>query len=216
MKLKGKTSSLFKKEKHQTYAGPQSELEPFSSTRFSFSALSCAGRGGMSLEGLALPVIPPVSYAFHGHCWVKWEGATLAGSNCLAKGQRARSRAAKKQLQKRWYSAALVAGVPGEQGSLLSAALKSRWRTYALRWALDICVGRWYLHHLLAGWSGSLTSALSPYVRLCCLWQSTGQRVPPLPVFSSNHFGKGRQTPPPETSSQQCYFKDKLTRLKAF
>jgi len=61
----------------------------------------------MSLEGLALPVIPPVSYTTHEHCWVKQGGAGLAGSYRLAKGRRAGSREAKKQLPKR-----LILGCP--------------------------------------------------------------------------------------------------------
>lgn len=39
-----------------------------------------------------------------------------------------------------------------------------------------------------------LMSALWAYIRLC-LWQSSSQHIPLLPVFSSNYSGKGRQIP---------------------
>lgn len=107
--------------------------------------------------------------------------------------------------------------VPEERRSLLRAEFKSWWRMYTLCWALDKRVGPWHLHQLLTARPGSLSSAVLPYFGPYCSRLSTGQCAPPLPAISSNSFGKARQTPPPETSSQQCYFKDKLKRhSKAF
>lgn len=63
--------------------------------------------------------------------------------------------------------------------------------------------------------AGSLTSALLSYATpgfLAC-----GTLLASASVFSNNHSGTGRWTLPPETSSQQCYFKDKLQgHCKAF
>lgn len=95
MKLKGKTSSLVKKTKQDTYADPQRELEPFSPTRFSFPALSSAWRGGIFLEGLTLCLVAPALTPSTSAAGLS-KGARLAGSNHLAKGQRAGSGEAKK------------------------------------------------------------------------------------------------------------------------
>lgn len=77
----------------------------------------------MSLEGLALPIIPPVPYALHKHCWVKRGGAKLAGSDCLAESWEWRSK--KTAAEAVHNSATLMAGVLGEQGCPSRAALKS-------------------------------------------------------------------------------------------
>lgn len=69
----------------------------------------------MSLEGLALPVFPPVSYALHEHCRVKRGGARLAGSNCLAKGQRAGSGEAKKKKKKQLQRLSMLSYPRGQR-----------------------------------------------------------------------------------------------------
>lgn len=165
----------------------------------------------MSLNGLIWPVFPPVSYSPHEHWWVKQGGARLTGSDTLAKGWRAGSKEAKKQLQK-----LLIVSYPHgwhSRGAGISPkhSLKSQWRMHVLHWALDTCVGQWYLHHLLAGWCGSLTSAL-PYIGFVACGSLLAKIFLRFLCFPATILAKGgRQTPSPATSSLQCYFKDKHT-----
>lgn len=171
----------------------------------------------MALEGVVLPAIPPVSYATHEHCWVKRGGARLAASHCLAKGWRAGSREAKKQLQK-----ALIlsyhrgrrsrgAGVSPERSLEISVENVRRCaEPWAHVWDGGIPPPARRLKRYPDLSSLTLHEALL-FVAFC--WPAGSS----MPTFSSDRFGRGRQTRPPETSSQQCDFKDKVARhCKAF